>query len=192
MSDLYQSICETNTNSLGSLLKDSNATIARNKENGYADLEANKKAFVFKYLEAYDLAEAASSVGVSRETARKWLREPLVSAFMSEWQQEMGQRSVISRDFVNQMWLKLLPKVMGEEEVAMVDKEGMQYTAKEFDAVAATRVLTELSKSTNFYNEGSGSKAAVTVNIDLSALGINQEKQIGVTIEGNVNASDSD
>ena len=115
MSDLYLSICETNTESLGSLLKNSNEVIARNKDNGYQDLDPKKKAFVFEYIEAYDLAKAASSVGVSRETARKWLREPLVSAFLAEWQQEMGQRSVISRDFVNQMWLKLLPKVMGEE-----------------------------------------------------------------------------
>lgn len=192
MSDLYLSICETSTDSLGNLLQNSNEVIARNKDNGYADLDAKKKAFVFKYLEAYELRDAAEAVGVSRETARKWLREPLVSSFLNEWQQEMGQRSVITRDFVNQQWLKLLPKVMGEEEVAMVDKDGMQYTAKEFDAVAATRVITELSKSTNFYNEGSGSKAAVTVNIDLSALGIQAQQPIGVTIEGQSHASDSD
>lgn len=192
MSDLYQSICETNTDSLGSLLKNSNEVIARNKDNGYLDLEAKKKAFVFKYLEAYDLTDAAIATGVSRETARKWLREPLVSSFLNEWQQEMGQRSIISRDFVNQQWLRLLPKVMGEEAVAMVDKEGLQYEAKEFDAVAATRILTELSKSTNFYNEGSGTKAAVTVNIDLRALGIEAHAPIGVTIEGAADASNSD
>lgn len=191
MSDLYQSICETNTDSLASLLKNANEVIARNKDNDYVDLDPKKKAFVFKYLESYELRDAAEAVGVSRETARKWLREPLVSAFLNEWQQEMGQRSVITRDFVNQQWLKLLPKVMGEEDVAMVDKEGCAFEAKEFDAVAVTRVLTELSKSTNFYNEGSGSKAAVTVNIDLSALGINAQQPIGVTIEGEAYASDS-
>lgn len=191
MSDLYQSICETNTDSLASLLKNANEVIARNKDNDYVDLDPKKKAFVFKYLESYELRDAAEAVGVSRETARKWLREPLVSAFLNEWQQEMGQRSVITRDFVNQQWLKLLPKVMGEEAVAMVDKEGSAFEAKEFDAVAVTRVLTELSKSTNFYNEGSGSKAAVTVNIDLSALGINAQQPIGVTIEGEAYASDS-
>lgn len=75
-------------------------------------------------------------------------------------------------------WLKLLPKVMGEEEVPIVDvKNGIAFTAKEFNANAAAKVLTELSKSTNFYADGSSNNASVTVNIDLTALGINQSTE---------------
>ena len=77
-------------------------------------------------------------------------------------------------------WMSPVP---GEEEVAMVDKDGAQFAAKKFHSADATRALVELGKSTKFYADGSGGSASVNISIDLKALGI-EEKNVGVTIEG--------
>lgn len=158
--------------------------ISRNRENGWPDLEPPKKAFVYYYLEDYNHREAAQKSGFSANHGIKLLREPLVAEFLKDMQEIMAERSAVSRDFINFQWMRLLPMVMGEEEVAIVNsKDGYSFMAKEFNAAAATKVLTELSKSTNFYADGSGSSASVTVQINLGAMGIKEAK--GVTIENN-------
>lgn len=161
---------------------DCNELIARNRENGWPDIEPQHKGFALKYVEQYSIKDAASAVGIGVAKAKELLRQPLVMAYLNDIQDTLAQRSIINRDFINIQWLKLLPKVMGEEEIPIVDvKNGIAFSAKEFNANAAAKVLTELSKSTNFYADGSGGTASVTVNIDLSALGINSptEKVIG-------------
>lgn len=171
--------------SLQEQLTNCNELIAKNREEGWPDLDPKRKAFAYFYLESYNQRLAAEKAGFNPSTGSKLLREPLLMAFITDAQEVMAQRSLVNRDFVNFQWLKLLPKVMGEEEVAIVDrKEGLSFFAKEFNANAAAKVLTELSKSTNFYADGSDSKGAVTVNINLEAMGI---KEIGATIEGKVN-----
>lgn len=152
--------------------------IARNRENGWPDLEPQHRGFLLKYVESYSIKEAADAVGLGVSKARSVLRDPLAMAYLNDIQAMLAERTVINRDFVNMQWLKLLPKVMGEEEVPIVDtKNGLAFSAKEFNANAAAKVLTELSKSTNFYADGSSNNASVTVNIDLTALGINQSTE---------------
>lgn len=141
------------------------------------------------YVQTYNVKEAAEESKSPLAVAKRWLRDPLVNAFIVECQKVLSERSIISRDFVNMKWLELLPKVMGEEAVPMIDNEGNQYLGKKFDGSTARAVLTELSKSTNFYASGSSAKGAVSININLGALGIGgNEKQVGVTIEGNQDA----
>jgi len=166
-------------------LEISNDVIAHNMENGWPDLDPKRKAFCFYYIENYDHRDAAKRAGFSVSTGSKLLRETLVAAFIGACQEKLAERSIINRDFVNVQWLKLLPKIMGEEEVPMVTRDGDFYEAKKFHASEAVRIVGELSKSTNFYAGGSGGTAAVTVNINLEAMGVDKEKPVGVTIESN-------
>lgn len=172
-----------NTQPISALtLKDSSELIARNRETHWPDLTAQQKAFCIYYVETYDTKDAASRAKISLNAARKHLRDPLTMAYINDCQEVMAQRSVINRDFVNVQWLKLLPKVMGEEEIFLgVDKDGCQLQGKKFEPAAAAKIMTELSKSTNFYAEGSGQSASVNINIDLGALGIKETN--GVTID---------
>ncbi|QYK70228.1 terminase small subunit [Alteromonas phage ZP6] len=162
--------------------KEFSEKLAHNEANGWPDLAPDEKAFLANYAQTYSIKEAAEGINsIGAQRGGKLLRNPLAVAFLNQIQDVLASRSVITRDFVNVQWMNLLPKVMGEEEVAMVDREGCGFFGKKFDAAAATKVLTELSKSTNFYADGSGQSASVNISIDLGALGI-QEK--GVTIEG--------
>lgn len=162
--------------------KDFSEKLALQEANGWPDLAPNEKAFLANYAQTYSVAKAAASVdSIGTSRGNTLLRNPLAVAFLNKIQDVMASRSVITRDFVNMQWLNLLPKVMGEEEIAMVDREGCSFMGKKFDAAAATKVVTELSKSTNFYADGSGQSASVNISINLGALGIEEK---GVTIDG--------
>lgn len=174
------------TTQIDKKLIDSSATIKELRKGGWEDLDNERKAFAYKYIESYDHCEAAAAIGKKRGDGLKLLRDPLVCAFLSDLQEAMGERSIIKRDFINVQWLKLLPKLMGEEEVMLgVDKDGLQLEGYKFHSADATRALTELSKSTNFYADGTGN-GNVSININLAALGIDEDK--GVTIEGDYSA----
>lgn len=125
--------------------------IEANKNAGWFDLTDQQKMFGMAYVETYVIKSSAEAANVSPNTASKWLREPLILEFINELQSHLNNRSVITKDFVNLQWLKLMPKLMGEEEVAMVDKEGDEFMAKKFHSGEAVGLLKELSKATNFY-----------------------------------------
>lgn len=168
-----------NTPQLKKPLVDYNELVKINQDNGYESLSAQQKAFAHSYLESYSISESAESVGISPSTGSKWFRDPLVNAYIADIQAEYQRRSVVDADFVRTQWLKVLPKVLGEEEVPMILSDGTQIFGRKFHSADASKVLTELSKSTKFYDGGSGNTGGVTINIDLAALGVaNQEKVI--------------
>lgn len=162
-------------------LLDSSKTIAALRKDDWKDLDNARRAFAYKYIESYDHCEAAQAVGYARASGQKLLRDPITAAFIGDLQEAMGERSIIKRDFINVQWMKLLPKLMGEEGVMLgVDKDGLQQEGYKFHASEATRAITELSKSTDFYAGGTGN-GNVSININLAALGIEEK---GITIEG--------
>lgn len=157
--------------------------IITHRENAWADFDPKKRMFAYYYLEDYNHRRAAERAGFPPQKGLALSREPLVAALIADLQEQMQLRTTINADFIRTKWLELLPKLMGEEEVAMVDKEGLQFAAKKFHSADATRALVELGKSTKFYADGSGGSAPVNISINLKALGI-EEKDTGVIIEG--------
>lgn len=160
---------------------DFNKLVEANRKNGWQSLSPAERMFAYYYVETYNARTAAEDCGMAPSAGLRLLRKPLIQALVSHVQEQMQARSLINADFVRVQWLQLLPKLMGEEEVAMVDK-GMSFQAKKFHAGEATRALTELGKSTKFYEGGTPNGGNVVVNIDLGALGINT----GTTIEGDI------
>ena len=163
-------------------LPDYKSLIQQNKDSGWPDVTPQEKMFAFKYLETFKHRDAGEESEFSPNSGLKLLRKPLINAFIAQIQGEYQQRSIVDADFVRTQWLQLLPKVMGEEEVPIVLADGTQIEARKFHAADSTRVLSELSKSTKFYEGGSGGSGNVSINIDLGALGItadiSQEKVI--------------
>lgn len=168
------------TTTIDESLYESSKSVESHRKSHWSELDAKRKAFAYKYIESYDHYAAAQAAGFSRSSGLSLLRDPLVVGFIDDLQRVMGERSIITRDFINVQWMKLLPKLMGEEEVMLgVDKDGMQQEGYKFHAGEAVRAVTELSKSTNFYAGGTG-QANVSININLEALGI---KEKGITVD---------
>jgi hypothetical protein len=137
--------------------------IEEHRENQWQLLDHELKMFAYEYLKEYDHAEAAKISGVGQKHALKTLRNPLVQAFIQDIVEDRQVSTNITQDYVATMWMKLLPKLMGEEEVPMVTASGAMIEAKKFFASESISALREMSKSTKFYEDGSGG-----VNFNLS------------------------
>ncbi len=168
-----------------------NALVLQNKKDNWASLEPKQKMFAIRYLETYSVSKAATEAGgVSADWARKQLRDPLVMEYIKDLQSMYANRSFIDKDFINMQMLQHLEVVKGEVAAPFCLSDGSQVEGKRYDASQVSKVLTELAKSTKFYEDGSTEKAAVTVNVNLAALGIDESKGVGVTIEGELNKGD--
>ena len=143
--------------------------IERNKTSGWPDLEPKRKAFAMHYIIDYDARNAAKKAKFAEATGARLIREPLLSAYISELQNEELISNVVTEDFVRTQWLNLIPMLSGQVEVPIVLADGTQVDVKKFHASELNSVLKELAKSTKFYEEGSGG-SQVNVQINVGAL----------------------
>jgi len=153
------------------------AVIERNKANGWEDLSAQRKAFAMHFLLNYDHRAAAKKVKFSLEMGAKLIREPLLSAYISELQSQDLISNIVTEDFVRTQWLNLIPILSGQVEIPIVLADGSEINARKFHAAELNNVLKELAKSTKFYEEGSGD-GSVNVQINVAALLGNNAKII--------------
>lgn len=137
--------------------KESEALIKRNKAEDWPDLDPQRRAFALRYIIDYDHREAAEEVGLNKENALKYIREPLTSAYIAYLQEESNISDIITNDFIRTQFLNLIPMLSGQVDVPMiVGKDGRQVEAKKFHSNELISVLKELAKSTKFYEGGSG------------------------------------
>lgn len=92
------------------------------------------------------MADACECAGVSRAKGRAMLREGVCQAFLSDLADQRGLKSRITSDYIRSQYLNLIPKLMGEEETWLVDKEGTNYQGKMLFAKDAVAALKEAQK----------------------------------------------
>lgn len=147
--------------------KDLQELIEYNRANNWPDLCAQRQLFCMRYMDSYNIGEAAGLARISRSTANMYLREPMVLAFVNDLQSHLDGRSVISKDFVSLQWLKILPKLMGEEEVAIVHM-GQELSAKKFHASEAVNLIKELGKNTGYYDTAKSDEGNPAPSLNIS------------------------
>ena len=159
------------------------AIIERNEKSDWSDLEPRERAFAYSYLTDYNHRRAANDVGLGADAGIRYLRRPLVSAFIQFLQERSHIANTITDDFVRTQMLNLLPKLLGQEPVPLVDKDGGEFDALKFHPSESVNLLRELAKSTKFYEGGSGQSQGVTVIINNGAMLGDEEIAPGVTID---------
>ena len=127
--------------------------LAEERENGFRNLEQSKRAFALEFVATGSLTEAAAAGGIQPAAARRWVRDPHIAAFIHYLNQQQEHYSLINAGFIETQYLSLLSKLLGEEEVALVDKDGAQYRAKKFDGAGAVSCLRDLAKISGHYKE---------------------------------------
>ena len=149
--------------------------LERQLANGWADVEERDKAFSVEYLtNGFNHCNAAESVGLSRSSGMRKLRNPLVSAFISYLQEQNSSAKLITQQFVEAQYLEILPKLKGDEDVDMVDlKTGESFRARKFHSAEIVSVLRDLGKSSGYIAPDvgvGGSGPTVNVQINLADL----------------------
>lgn len=144
-------------NSIATAKKESPLAAEQATLTHWQGLSVEEKAFVAAYIDGgYSVAAAADSLGTTPYVANKHLNKVSVRRAITEVQEQLD-----SIDFLNEKWvktqlLKLFPKVMGEEPVAIVDNTGCEVQARKFYPDIAMRVIEYVAP-----------KKAASVNIDI-------------------------
>lgn len=153
-------------------LIDIDTQIAEYRESNWDKFDNQLKAFCMDYIQHYNHRLACKRVDLPESQGISLTRDPLVQALCADLIEQKRIRTNITEDMVTTMWLTLLPKLMGEEDVAQVDSQGNEFNGKRFFASESVRALSEISKSTKFYAEGSGQGAiniqAILINGDMN------------------------
>lgn len=126
-------------------------------------LSDDGQAFVAAYVESfYSVNEAAKISGLSPAFCRRMLGRADVRRAIYEVQSELD-----SIDFLNEKWVKaqilrLMPMVMGEEEVSMINNLGDAYEARKFFPEASIGLLKMVNEMTKGGNGGTDDAPVAT------------------------------
>lgn len=144
-------------------------TVSQDTENAvpklkyWPELSADEQAFVAAYVEgAYSVVKASEFSGLPIVTCRRMVNRADIRRAIYEVQSELD-----SIDFLNEKWVKaqimrLLPMVLGEESVPMIDNMGDQYEARKFFPEASIGLLKMVNEMTKGGNGGTDDAPVAT------------------------------
>jgi hypothetical protein len=153
-------------------IKEQSANTSLELPQHWLSLSAEEKAFAVAYVEAgYSLQGASVASGLGLSKCQKMLGSPLVRKAIHEVQSALGEIDFLNEKWVREQLLKIYPKLVGEESIPMMDNMGCQIEGRKFHPEAALRVLEYVAPKSLPGKGGSG--AAVSVTINMGAMGIN-------------------
>ena len=118
-------------------------TVEWNRENGWPDLTIPEQSFAIRYAQDGNVRAASKAAKVSMSEGMGFLKNALVRAYVDDILQDSIQETVITRDFLELQMLETLAQVNGDEEVAIVTRDG-PIEAKQFNASAKIALLKEM------------------------------------------------
>jgi hypothetical protein len=119
--------------------------VASNDLSAFLALSESEKALVTTFVDCgYSVAETAGELGVDAVIVRQALNRPAVKQAVLEVQEQIGDI-----DYVNEKWFraqvtKMIPKLLGEEEVPIVTAQGERVTAYKFFPDIALKAMEML------------------------------------------------
>lgn len=136
--------------------------LENNRLNGFADLPQAERLFALEYTKTGDRFEAGRVSGIAANRTLRTLREPLVQEFIQYLNEQKQHYSLIDASFIEVQYLTLYGRLMGEEEVAVLDKEGFVQMRHKFHASESVSALRDMAKMAGVYKDD----PAVNVNIN--------------------------
>lgn len=140
------------------------AWLETNRLNGFSDLSQAERLLALEYVKTGDRFEAAKAAGIAPNRILRTLRDPLVQEFIKYLNDQRQHYSLIDASFVEVQYLSLYGKLIGEEEVPIVDKDGFVLMRHKFHASESVAALRDIAKMSGVYKE---EQSAVNVNIGL-------------------------
>ncbi len=146
------------------------STIERNRENGFEDLEDQKKAFCIKYVtNGYNHREAAEDVGINPNRGIQLKNEPLISAYIHDLQQQFLAESIVTKQVMDSKLDVLEDIAMGRVEIPLVTGAGDKIEAKKFHPDLAMKVYAEKVRLHKVVEDAKGS-GHVNVVINMAGM----------------------
>lgn len=150
------------------------------RSNGYLDLPVENRQIAIEFvISGLSTRGIARKMGATYESVRKVINDPLTRAFIADMQAEVAQHKIINTAWVENQILEIWPQLIGEEPVAMVTKDGMQYEAKKFHGPEVTSILKHFSG-----NDDQKKLGGTHVIINFGDMGVTREKSVVVDVSG--------
>lgn len=144
--------------------------LADERANGFLSLSQEQRLFAIEFTKCASHLEAADLAGIPRDKALRTLRDPLVACFINYLNQQKEHYSLIDASFIEVQYLGLFSKLMGEDDVRIMDKEGSVKTARVFHSSEAVGCLRDMAKISGHYKDD----PSVVVNV---ATQLTEEQQ---------------
>ncbi|RKZ82591.1 MAG: hypothetical protein DRQ39_10555 [Gammaproteobacteria bacterium] len=144
--------------------------VSDQKENGWEALTDQKKAFCHAYTMEYNHRESAVEVGFAANSGIRLLRDPLVAAYLAHLQDLQLTSNIITKEYINTNYMKLLEIATGQVEMPIMLATGEQVYGKKVMVGEATNILKEMSKSIEYAKDTGTKSAAVSVSINFGSL----------------------
>jgi len=139
--------------------------------NPSSDIPPWVRAFAIEYVgNGNNHRKAAKAVGRLPSRGASLLRDPRVRAEISRIQEAKEREAIITRDMVEMLYLDLIPKLSGEEEVPLVSPAGEQFYARKFHSSELVSVLRDLSKSSGYVKEEETKSGQVNIQINIDSM----------------------
>lgn len=165
------------SNSYGMSTDELRSFLAEQRENGFADLDVKKRAFGLEFVQTGSYIEASNAAGIDSRTGSRYLRDPLVAAFIQYLNQQKEHYSLIDASFVESQYLTLLAKLLGEEEVPFVNKDGTVVKVKKFHSSEAVAALRDMAKISGHYKDDTN------INIQVTSLTDEQRRLLNEKLD---------
>lgn len=165
----------------GILLGETERRIQRMRDEGWANLDPERRAFVLSYVETGSVPLAVESMERDMAFGRKMMVDPLVRAAINDVQDVLLRETIITKAEIIRRADRLFSMALGDEESNHTTSEGIPFSAKKANLPVAKGVLEFLGKDLGMSAGGAKGGGGVTVNIDFSAL---DSRPPNVTIEG--------
>lgn len=142
--------------------------VARLKETGWQDLPPMSRAFAIEFVSGRGTIKAAAeALGITPMEARREYNSPVTRAFIATLQDEIAAHRVINAQWVESQLMELWPKLIGEEDVALVSPAGEQILARKFHAADVTSLLKHFGGDANKVKN-----TGVQISINFDGMGI--------------------
>lgn len=131
--------------------------IEYNREAGWPDILVEDKGIAVTFVQcSYSVKETADELNITQHKVRMAIKKPLVASYISALQADDHTINMVNKQFVASSMMRLIPKLMGEEDVPIVLKDGEEVWRKKFHAADLRAVLEYLGSHTDFKSDTKG------------------------------------
>lgn len=144
------------------------ARVTRARQEGYVNLTPFQRQFAMEFvLSGTSLKKIARIMDLPLFTIRSMYNDPVVRAYIADFQKEIAAHRLINDQWVETQIMKNWPKLMGEEPVDIVTSKGTHTRQKKYHGPEIASILKHFSGQEQA--EKGGNKP-VQVNINFENL----------------------
>ena len=140
--------------------------VEQHREEGWVNLDPALRMFAIEYMNHLDHCKTAVELGWDSSRGTRLMKHPLVRAMIADLMAEAEQFHIQTRHFVREKLMEMLPKLAGEEDVAIVLGNGVPIQEKKFFPGEYRATLEALARMGGFEKPVEEAKRAPEIHLN--------------------------